>query len=129
MINGARHDELRELKRITTKVFALIDSEKGASTAEVSQDRFAFKEVCEAIGIDCHMTEKRSLENYFPEKDVRKVLGETIGGLAPFDKPDKWSKSENWRIAQSIDWSDLERSDIGEWLERIRDECKKTVPA
>ena len=128
MINGAREDELRELKRITEKIFALIDSERVAS-ADMAADRAAFKKICESVGIDCLVTERRSLENYFPDKDVKKVLGETFAALAPCDKPDKWNKSENWRIAQCMDWSDLEGTDVGKWLSAIRDGCNEATKA
>jgi ABC-type cobalamin/Fe3+-siderophores transport system ATPase subunit len=129
MINGAREDELRELKRITAKIFALIDSERVAASTDMAADRAAFQKICESVGIDCLATERRSLENYFPDKDIKKVLGQTFTALAPFERPDKWNKSENWRIAQSMDWSDLERTDVGKWLSAIRDEPKEAEKA
>ena len=74
MINGNREDELSELLRITTNIFALVDSERSGENAKLSRDREAFWKVCKSVGIDCHLTERRSLENYFPAEAIKAVL-------------------------------------------------------
>ena len=100
MINGKRKDELHELTRITKKITALIDSEKISKKAELRSDRKGFKEACESVGIECHVTDRRSLENYFPATAVQNVYGSSFNALGPFesvkDRPN-WAKVENWR--------------------------------
>lgn len=123
MINGNREDELRELLRITTNIFALVDSERSGENAKLSPDREAFWKVCKSVGIDCHLTERRSLENYFPAGAIEAVYGQSSAALGPFESvksKSNWMKSENWRIAQAMRREDLAGSDLEKFFERLQ---------
>jgi ABC-type cobalamin/Fe3+-siderophores transport system ATPase subunit len=126
MINGNRGDELRELMRITTNVFALVDSEKSSEDATLPRDREAFGKACKSVGIHCHLTDRRSLENYFPAEAIKAVYGKSSTGLGPFESVKSkrnWMKSENWRIAQEMRKDDL----VGTDLEAFFDHLEKSV--
>jgi len=121
MINGAREDELRELLRITSKIFALVDSEKRSKEEKLPADRIAFKKTCEAIGIDCQISDRRALDNYFSDRAVKEALGEKNSALGPFDRPSGWDKSENWRIAEAMTWPEIAQTDLGRFLQKLSD--------
>jgi ABC-type Mn2+/Zn2+ transport system ATPase subunit len=129
MINGNREDELRELVRITTNVFALVDSERTSDKAELPRDREGFKKACESLGIKCHFTERRSLENYFPAAAVQSVYGRSSKALGAFesvkDRPN-WAKAENWRIAQAMKLEDLSGTDLGEFFKTLKASVRTT---
>jgi predicted ATPase len=123
MINGNREDELRELKRITANIFALIDSEKTANDDALGNGREGFRKACGSVGITCHVTERRALENYFSAVAIEQVHGKTYGALAPFESmraDSRWAKSENWRITQAMQLDDLNKTDLGSFFTRLK---------
>jgi ABC-type multidrug transport system ATPase subunit len=128
MINAKREHELEELKRITSRIFALIDSEKTSAHDVLSRDRQAFKDVCGRLGIDCHVLERRSLENYFTQDAINTVIGPASSALGDFGDmkgSTGWAKADNWRIAQRMRMSDVEPNDLGAFLAKIEAEAKK----
>ena len=64
LINGSREEELAELTRMSTKIFAVIDSERKTADEALSPSREAFRGVCAKLKIDCHALERRATENY-----------------------------------------------------------------
>lgn len=118
-INGSesiRH-QLAEVKRICPKVTALIDSEKNSPHAEIQNDRKGFVTICSSLGIDCHVTERRATENYFPDAVVKRVWGEKYKALGPHESFEalepRWAKADNWKAADQMTKEQLDRTDLG----------------
>jgi len=70
---------LEELK-MNTKFWVLIDSDRenemqefGGNNAEAKK---RFKEVCNRLGVNLHVTDRREIENYFTEAAIKAVLGD-----------------------------------------------------
>jgi hypothetical protein len=122
MINGSREDELRELKRITTNIVAVIDSERIKENGDLPNNRAAFKESCKSVGIKCHVTDRPSIENYFPAEAITKVYGKAHTALGAFEliknRPD-WPKTDNWRIARN-EMEDLAKTDLGGFFDSLK---------
>jgi hypothetical protein len=129
MITPNRADELNEVKKIGKNVYALIDSEKHSAHAALGQDRIGFQQVCQKVGIACHILERRSFENYFTERSVKRVLGKSYRALAPYedvkDRYPNWQKTENWKIVRDMPLKDLEKTDLSLFLQQIvEDPCR-----
>jgi len=123
MINGRREDELKEVKKICDRVYAVIDSEKRSERAGISPNHKAFQESCRRVGIQCHILERRALENYFSTRAVQQVLGDKFRAPRPFEDlkevNSKWPKSENWKIVQQMSRDELEGSDLWEFMRSL----------
>jgi hypothetical protein len=123
MINRGREIELLEIKSISPKVFALIDSERSAAGNALGASREGFAAVCAKVRIACHVLERRAIENYLWDSAVKKVKGDRYRALAPYEKISEvspaWSKAENWRIAREMNKQDLENTDLGAFLESV----------
>lgn len=120
MINGGGDTkwQLEELKRITPSISALIDRDP-VSQATLPAARQAFVEACEAADVDCHVLDRRALENYWPASALDKFKT-GLQPLGPFEKlGSQWAKHDNWRIAQLVTKEDLASTDLGEFLERL----------
>ena len=69
------------------------------------------------------MTERRAIENYFPDKAVKAAFGNSFSELGRFDllkdAANPWRKSDNWKIARQIQKEDLAGTDLMVFLERI----------
>lgn len=116
--------ELQEIKRLTSRVFALVDSERGEAGAEVDGNRAGFVAACEAEAIECHLLERRAIENYFSDRAVKAAKGPSWRALGEYERPKDgempWSKvRDNWRIASEMLASELDKTDLGAFLERI----------
>jgi ABC-type cobalamin/Fe3+-siderophores transport system ATPase subunit len=118
--------ELEEIKRISDKIFVIIDSEKGSAEAELEPERKRFVQMCEEMQINCHVLERRAIENYFPDQAVKQVKGEKYTALTEYQllkkAAIKWSKSENWQIAQAMSREDLEATDLGQFIKLVCEE-------
>lgn len=119
-------DELREFMRTSEKIFALIDSEKTTSEQALDTSRQAFVNICESLGIDCHVLQLRATDNYFPDRVIKQIKGNNFQALAPYQKLgdttqgiQHWAKSENWRFAQAMTKEELESTDLGIFIRRI----------
>ncbi len=116
-ITAGRQAELSELSRISKKVHVLIDSERAAQGASLSQERSAFIADCEKLGFKTHTTERRAFENYLTEQAIKSVKGANFKALGPFDllkgASTPWAKSDNWRIARQMTEVELMATDIG----------------
>lgn len=123
MINGSRQQELEELKRITTSIHALIDSERKSAGAVLEADREDFVKVCGAAGVNCHVLKFRAFENYLSDAAVKTVKGSSYRAPAPYEKlkdmNPTWGKSENWLIARHMKLSELKGTDLLEFLEKL----------
>lgn len=119
-INELRELELEEIKRISENVFVLIDSERNTAGAPLDASRAAFVKVCEKAKINCHVLERRAIENYFSDETVKKVKGDKYRSLQPYEKlkdaSQAWGKEESWRIAREMTNDDLATTDLGKFL-------------
>lgn len=125
LINGSSEEELAEITRISKNIFALIDSERTTSEAQLDANRAGFVEICERLRIHCHVLGRRATENYFSDEAVKKIKGKNYRALGPYEKLNEispsWSKIENWRIAREMTLDDLNKTDLGEFLLILKD--------
>ncbi|HXQ37244.1 MAG TPA: AAA family ATPase [Anaerolineales bacterium] len=114
-INGHSDAELQEIKRISPNVFALIDSERTHSGADLEPAREAFLATCRGADIQCFITERRATENYFTEDAIKKAFGK-FRALREFEAlkemTPRWRKNENWRIAARMTLDELRDTDV-----------------
>src|SRR6185437_8461815 len=133
MINGAREEELMEIKRISKNVSALIDSEELDEIAPLLRGRQEFVEACERAGIHCHVLKRRATENYFTDSAIKAVKGDNYRALGPYEKLEsanpKWAKSENWRIARQMQLEDLTGTDLLGFFEALRTRLPRATSA
>jgi hypothetical protein len=119
-ISSAAEPQLTELFRMSEHIFALIDSERVAENAQLAHDRQAFVEVCKKLKVNCHVLDRRAIENYLPEHAIKSVKGESYRALASFERlgdvNPAWAKGENWRIAREMTLDDLTGTDLGAYL-------------
>jgi putative AbiEii toxin of type IV toxin-antitoxin system len=125
LINRSAQVQLEELKRITTTIVAIVDSERGNAGEPLSAEREGFVQACQKADIHCHVLERRAIENYFSEAAIKKVKGDKYRALGPYerlrDADPAWAKSENWRIVREMKDSDLENTDLGKFVEGLRE--------
>ncbi|MCH7999656.1 MAG: AAA family ATPase, partial [Chloroflexi bacterium] len=123
LINKSAEAQLHEIKRISGKVAALIDSEREAPDAKLARRIEGFMEASKNAGVRCHVLERRAIENYFTDAAVRRVKGGNYKALEPYqalrDAELGWAKSENWRIAREMSLDDLEGTDLGKFLNSL----------
>jgi ABC-type cobalamin/Fe3+-siderophores transport system ATPase subunit len=123
MINANSEAELMELTRISTKISAVIDSERSSASDPLSANSQGFVEACKKAKIDCKLLDWRAIENYFSERAIKKVQGPTYQALTPFQKRETlspmWPKTENWRIAREMTLDELRATDLGRFLEKL----------
>ncbi|MCW5800441.1 MAG: AAA family ATPase [Nitrospira sp.] len=112
--------QLEEIKRITTTVYALIDSEKDKLDAPLDRGRRGFEEACEAAKIKCCVLERRAIENYLTDRAVKVVKGEKYRALLPYEllgaMSPSWGKEENWKIAREMRMEEWIDTDLGKFL-------------
>lgn len=125
LINGEEgtRAQLLEILRITTRVHAVIDSERDSAGASLSADRAAFVALCDELKIDCHVLDRRALENYFSQEAIDKAVGAGHVALGSYerlkDSPNGWKKANNWRIAREMTLDDLKGTDLRSILDRV----------
>ena len=118
-----REPELSDIRRLSDKVFALVDSERSMENEEPIGNRKKFLDVCNKLGIKAHATTRRAIENYFPLHAVKAVFGEQYQALDPYERlkssATPWDKGENWRVARAMTKADLARTDLLQFLEAL----------
>lgn len=123
LANGRRDIELAELKRLSELIFAVVDSEKTSPQASVAPRRLAFQRNCHAQGIECHVLERRAIENYLDQDVARHVLNVPHAvAFGEFDKcgPDwSWSKEKNWRIMERMSLPSIEGTDLASFARKV----------
>lgn len=125
LINRSAQAQLEEMKRITSNIVAIIDSERTAAGETLSVDRAGFAEACRLADIPCHVLERRAIENYFSETAIKRVKSDKYRALGPYerlkDADPAWAKSENWRIVREMNPRDLENTDLGNFVASLRE--------
>ncbi|MFC1967479.1 ATP-dependent endonuclease, partial [Chloroflexota bacterium] len=124
LIKSSSSVELEEIKRITdNNISALIDSELKSSGDVLCKERKAFSVICEEANIDCHILERRAIENYFSDRAVKVVKSEKYRALTPYEKLEEvspsWGKQENWRIAREMNLEEINNTDLGKFLQSL----------
>lgn len=123
MITKQSESELEELKRISTDISVLIDSERNGSDDPIPADRQSFKEMCDGAEIPCCVLRRRATENYLADHAVKRVKGKAYRALGKYESlksvPMPWAKNENWRIARAMTIDDLNDTDLGEFLNNL----------
>ncbi len=122
MINGRNGALLAELTRFGVEICCWIDSEKKSSSSSLEEDRKRFEEECTKLRIKIGISERRAIENYFPEYAIRAVAGGSISALEPYEKlkPEAhWPKANDWKIAMEMKKDDLDGTDLGAFLNSI----------
>jgi hypothetical protein len=123
MIRAGAAPQLEEVKRITTNVAALIDSERGAAGAPLAADREAFVKACADAQIQCHVLARRATDNYLVQRAIEAVKGTSYRELLPFERlsdvQPAWAKNESWRIARAMEWREVETTDFGGFLSAL----------
>jgi len=122
-INAKSEPELQEIKRITENIFSLIDSEREAAGAPLQPERQAFLDTCQKVGINCHVLERRAIENYLSDRALKIIKGDKYRALEPYEKLEdvspSWGKQENWRIAREMTQEELDSTDLGMFLNNL----------
>ncbi len=123
LINANAGNELAELRRLSSRIFAVIDSERPQADAPLAANRGQFAAICGDLSIPCTVLQRRAIENYFPEHAVRATYGSQGRALGPYELPKQagfsWNKARNWRVARGMGKTDLQGTDLAELLERL----------
>lgn len=123
MINGQREPELLEIKRICGKISAVVDSERSNAGDPPAKNVEAFDQVCKKVGVECHVLERRAIENYLTQEAITTIKGNGYRALGHYQKLSDvdpcWSKPENWRIAREMSLSDIDTTDLGGFLKAL----------
>lgn len=126
-ITDRRPEELAEVKRIAEKVYAIVDSERGAAQEEVPQVRQKFREACAAQQIMCCVLERRATENYLPESIVKETWGIQARALQPFEAHTGavgWLKTDIWRACERTNAETLKGTDLGAFVAEMVSEVR-----
>lgn len=128
LIRDSVKSEILEIKKISQKIFVLIDSEKKSQDDDIESARVKFKNMCEDAKIHCHILERRAIENYFVKDAINKVKrSDKYKELMPFEKlgdiNPAWRKGENWQIAEAMNIDDIKNTDLDVFL----NECCKDI--
>ncbi|HZI56290.1 MAG TPA: AAA family ATPase, partial [Verrucomicrobiae bacterium] len=129
-INSRRKTELEHLAALSLQMFAVIDSEKDSQKMDIEKHRNDFQQMCVRLDVNCHILQKRAIENYFTQRAINAALGEgRYKALRPYQKlasvPHHWDKRKNWMIAREMQWNEIRKTDIGKWLAQL----KRNTPA
>lgn len=123
LINNSTEQQLGEIKRICNRIAAVIDSEKDRQEAAIDPVRLQFREMCQRVGISCHIVERRATENYLSDRAVKITKGNNFSALSPYeslgDHLPRWGKNENWRIAHEMTQDELSQTDLGNFLREL----------
>jgi energy-coupling factor transporter ATP-binding protein EcfA2 len=113
--------QLSELKRICTDIWVIIDSEKSSEDAPLSTHREAAQLACCEQNVECHVLERRALENYFPSRAVKKVKGDSFEALGPYEP--KWHGHDkmrhNLQMAEATRLADVQGRDLEAFLAKV----------
>jgi len=120
LAKGGMELELEELRRITSKIAVLVDSERGSEGGPALKARTEFEASCQKLGIKICLTQRKAIENYFSEGAIQEEKGGNYHALGPYqrlkDGPMAWSKAESWRIARRMKWEEVKDTDVGQFL-------------
>lgn len=124
MATGNVEHELMELKRLSSDIVVVVDSERISKDSKPAQRRLKFAELCKDLGFKVLLTERRAIENYFTDSAIKNVFGSKYSALLPYQKledaENPWSKSNNWKVAREMNFSDISNTDLGQFISEIK---------
>jgi hypothetical protein len=134
MIRPDVAEPLREIKRLTSSVYALIDSERSSAEAPLDRDRAGFEASCAEAEVECQILNRRAIENYFPDRAIKAALDDSYAALSPYEKlgasAAPWSKAkDNWRIAAEMKPADLAGTDLGDFFDKLAEKIDSEFDA
>jgi ABC-type cobalamin/Fe3+-siderophores transport system ATPase subunit len=122
-INQDAAQYLSETKRITNRVRILVDSERAIEGAALEPRIEGFVTACNHLGIECHVLERRAIENYLSDRALKVAMGAEFSALGPYqvlaDASRPWAKKDNWRIAREMSDDELDGTDLGTFLRSL----------
>lgn len=120
-IHATGVDAIKQVLSIHHKVAVIIDSERTGEEAQHEPKREAFEAACLAASIPCHLTERRATENYFTQNAISQAIGKDARALEPFEKliGQKWGKRDGLKISANMTLEELEKTDVGKFLQGI----------
>lgn len=114
---------ISELKRLTGRLYVLLDSERTVEGGPPKAGREKFVEQCKVLNVPVHLTKRRALENYLTDRAVKAGLGPEYSSVEPYqrlkDAAIPWSKRENWRAARELTLEELDGTDLMEFLRSL----------
>ena len=111
---------LAELRRYAKSISVFADSERTSFSGAAVPERQELEDICKRLDIRVGLTALRGIENYFPDNAIKAELGPKYSTLGPFGSPKNgWVKANNWRIARHMTRSDLQGTDLGQFLEAL----------
>ncbi len=120
LARGDVEHELQELKRLSDKVFALVDSERTSEDQPPCNQRTGFKMACEVVGIPVLLTERRATENYLADRAIKRLYGQSQREFLPFESRTDvgpcWKKGDNWKVAAEMNFEEIAATDVGKFL-------------
>ena len=126
MVCGGRDQELGELTRITgpERIAALVDSERDTAGGPSKKAREDFEASGRKLGFTVQLTDRRAIENYFPDHAVKAGVGENFEALGHYERRGSavgkdWSKNLNWKIASEMTLDDLLGTDLLRFLDAL----------
>ena len=124
-IAEGREIQLDELRRISTNINAIIDSEKDSERSELYPGRKAFVDICKKLDINVHCTHLRAIENYFSAEAINNFKkSKKYEKLGPYQKLSEaklgWNKQESWKILNYMKEEDFLDTDIGDFLSKLK---------
>ena len=123
MITGRARAELAEVKRVAGDVAVVIDSERSEPEGPLETERVTFRDMCEELGIRCHVLERRAVENYLDGRALNVAFGASASPLQPFEawqaRSRAWAKGQSARAAREMTRDELGETDLGKFLETL----------
>jgi predicted ATPase len=123
---------LAEIRHLTDRVAAVIDSERTSADSRLGLDRTGFIEACVRSGVDCHVLQRRALENYMTDRAVREAFGTEARALQPYESLKEagwpWAKADTWRIASRLRRDEIADTDLGAFLQEVASRHSTVAP-
>jgi hypothetical protein len=121
---ASRNFDATHWNNLHPKIKAILDSERRSPGEDPGKSRKMIKRRLEEVGISCHLTERRATENYLAPRALAAVYGHAPDEVDLFGDPNlavqgvsQFEKRRNGEVAQAMEWSDIENTDIGTYLE------------
>ena len=121
---AGRNFDARHWTNLHPKIWAILDSERKGPGKDASKRQLRIKSSLEVAGISCHLTDLRAAENYLTPHALAAVYGHSPDEIRAFGDPNlatqgvrQFEKHRNGEVARAMEWSDIENTDIGTYLE------------
>lgn len=127
MISAHALRPLVALLRITRNLFAIVDREADEDASAGKSIR-TFSRICDRLKIPHLVLQRRAIENYLTDPAVGRIMGASQKALGPSDAvPKGWSKRLNWRVAREMSFADISGTDLGRFLQRVKEDPTKNA--